>query len=225
MKINIVKNKIVKSNKYIKEIGLVFDSFGNTSIRYNGLCLIKPSGINLKKFRKNDVSVVEIKTSKLLNGKKPSVDLPIHLELYKKYPEINSIVHTHSMYATSWAQSLKTIPCLGTTHADYFNHNIPITKIVSDKNIINYERETGLSIIKIIKNDPLKYPGILLAKHGVVSWGSSIEKAIKNAEIIEYIAKLAFNTIFINRRIKKLKKTIHKLHFNRKHGPKSYYGQ
>jgi L-ribulose-5-phosphate 4-epimerase len=225
MKINFVKDKIIKSNKYIKEIGLVFDSFGNTSIRHNDLCLIKPSGINLEKFKRNDVSVVEIKSNKLLYGKKPSVDLPLHLELYKKYPEINSIVHTHSMYATSWAQSLKPIPCLGTTHADYFNQDIPITKIVSGKKIVNYEKESGLSITKILKKNPLKYPGILLSKHGVVSWGSSIEEAIKNAEAIEYIAKLAFNTIFINKKITKLKKKIHKLHYNRKHGPKSYYGQ
>lgn len=222
---NLIKAKIIKSNRFIKDKGLVFQSFGNTSIRHKDLCFIKPSGIDLKKFQKKDVSVVKIDSYKLIEGKKPSVDLPIHLEIYKKFSEINSIVHTHSIYATSWAQSLKPIPCLGTTHADYSLDEIPITKLITGKKIKNYEYETGLSIVKRIKQNPLKYPGVLLAGHGVISWGVSIEQAIKNAETLEYIAKLAFNTLRINKKITLLDKHIHELHFKRKNGPKSYYGQ
>lgn len=221
----LIKKKIIESNRFIKDSGLVFHSFGNTSIRHKNLCFIKPSGINLKKFQTKDVSVVQINNYKLISGKKPSVDLPMHLEIYKKFKEINSVVHTHSMYATSWAQSLKPIPCLGTTHADYSIDEIPITNLIKGKKVIKYEYETGLSVIKRVKKNPLKYPGILLAGHGVIAWGASIEQAIKNAETIEYIAKLAFNTLMINKKITLLDKDIHNLHFKRKNGPKSYYGQ
>lgn len=131
------KKKIIKLSKKLLKLNLQFLNFGNLSIRVGNLCFIKPSGVNIYKIKYNDVSVVDIKTNKHLSGKKPSVDTPTHLELYKKYPLIKSIVHTHSKYGTIWAQSLKPVPCYGTTHADFFLKNIPITKVLTKKQISN----------------------------------------------------------------------------------------
>ena len=137
-----IKKKIIKLSKKLLELNLQFLNFGNLSIRVGNLCFIKPSGVNIYKIKYNDVSVVDIKTNKHLSGKKPSVDTPTHLELYKKYPLIKSIVHTHSKYGTIWAQSLRSVPCYGTTHADFFLKNIPITKVLTKKQISNnYEKE------------------------------------------------------------------------------------
>lgn len=216
-------------NKQLQKSGLQINQFGNVSIRYNDLCLIKPSGIDLKKITYKDISVVKIKNKKLLSGLKPSVDLNIHLELYKKFNNIKSIVHTHSLYASSWAQCGRQIPCYGTTHADYYPKEIPITNFPK-KSLIkeNYEREIGISIINklnLLKLNDQKIPGILVANHGVVSWGPSPKLAMENAHAIEFIAHLAFNSEILNKRTKKLPVFLHRKHYNRKHGKKSYYGQ
>jgi len=219
----------LKLNKQLLKSGLQINQFGNVSIRYKDLCLIKPSGIDLKKITYKDISVAEINNKKLLSGLKPSVDLNIHLELYKKFKNIKSIVHTHSLYASSWAQSGRQIPCYGTTHADYYPKEIPITNFPK-KSLIkeNYEREIGISIINklnLLKLNDQKIPGILVANHGVVSWGSSPKLAMENAHAIEFIAQLAFNSEILNKRTKRLPVFLHRKHYNRKHGKKSYYGQ
>jgi L-ribulose-5-phosphate 4-epimerase len=221
------KKKIIKLSKKLLKLNLQFLNFGNLSIRVGNLCFIKPSGVNIYKIKYNDVSVVDIKTNKHLTGKKPSVDTPTHLELYKKYPLIKSIVHTHSKYGTIWAQSLKPVPCYGTTHADFFLKNIPITKVLTKKQISNnYEKEIGLSIIQTVKNtNILELPGILIANHGVYSWGKDPNSTLNNALIIEIICEIAFNTRLINKKIKPIKKILNKKHFFRKNGPNAYYGQ
>jgi len=219
----------LKLNIQLLKSGLQINSFGNVSIRYNNLCFIKPSGVNLTLTKFLDISVVDIKSGKILSGKKPSVDLDIHLSVYKNFKDINSITHTHSLYATSWAQSGRSIPCYGTTHADYYPKEIPITDLVNKKNLKNnYETEIGNTILKKLKKIKVKaadIPGMLILKHGVLAWGNTGKIAIENAIAIEFIAKLAFNSELINRSAKKLPNALHKKHYNRKHGTNSYYGQ
>ena len=161
---------------------------------------------------------IDIKSGKILSGKKPSVDLDIHLSVYKNFKDINSIIHTHSLYATSWAQSGRSIPCYGTTHADYYPKEIPITDSVSIKNLKNnYEAEIGNTIIKKLKKIKAKatdIPGVLIANHGVVAWGNTGKSAMENAIAIEFIAKLAFNSELIKKNVKKLPNAIHKKHYN-----------
>ena len=227
-----MKQQLIRSLKLNKELitsGLQINEFGNASIRHKNLCLIKPTGANLNLIKYSDISVIDIIKKKIISGKKPSVDLDIHLAIYKNYKDIHSIVHTHSLYATSWAQSGRSIPCYGTTHADYYPNDIPITKLLNKRNIQkNYEEEIAKSVVsklKDLKIDPLNIPGMLISNHGVLAWGKSSKDAMKNAIAIEFIAQLAFNSEVINNKIKKLQVTLHKKHYYRKHGPKSYYGQ
>ena len=216
-------------NKKLLKSGLQINSFGNASIRHDSLCFIKPSGVNLSLTKFSDISVVDIKSGKILSGKKPSVDLDIHLSIYKHFKYINSITHTHSLYATSWAQSGRPIPCYGTTHADYYPGEIPITDLLKKHEIKKYyENEIGNSIIKKLKKNkitPKDIPGILILNHGVLSWGNIAKTAIENAIAIEFIAQLAFNSELINKSVRKLPKDLHNKHYNRKHGKNSYYGQ
>jgi len=219
----------LKLNIKLLNSGLQINSFGNASIRYNGLCFIKPSGVDLKLIKFSDISVVDIKSGKILSGKKPSVDLNIHLSVYKNFKDINSITHTHSLYATSWAQSGRSIPCYGTTHADYYPKEIPITESINKKNLKkNYEVEIGNTILKKLKKIETRavdIPGILVLNHGVLSWGNTPKIAIENAIAIEFIAQLAFNSEIINKNLKKIPNDLHKKHYDRKHGKNSYYGQ
>ena len=216
-------------NKKLLSLGLQIHTFGNASIRHKNFCIIKPSGANLKKLKPSDLSVVNIKNKKIISGKKPSVDLDTHLEIYKNFKNINSIVHTHSVYATSWAQAKKPIPCYGTTHADYYSREIPITKSINQSQVKkNYEYQTGklvVSKIKELKINPLYIPGILVSGHGPFAWGSNSKDALSNAQTIEYIAELAFNTKRINQNVKSIPKFLQDKHYKRKIGPNSYYGQ
>jgi L-ribulose-5-phosphate 4-epimerase len=227
-----MKSKLVetlKLNKAILKHGLQIHLFGNASIRYKNLCLIKPSGVNIAKLRYSEVSVVNIDSGKLISGKKPSVDLDTHLLIYKNFPEINSIIHTHSVFATSWAQAKKEIPCFGTTHADYYYNQIPITKSLSKVKVNRkYEHETGKSIvskIKKLKIKPLDIPGILVASHGPFCWGENANKALENALTVEYLAELAYKTKIINNKISSIPRFLQLKHYKRKVGPNSYYGQ
>lgn len=216
-------------NKKLISLGLQIHTFGNASIRYKDYCIIKPSGANLNKLKYSELSVVNIKNKNIISGKKPSVDLETHLEIYKNFESINSIVHTHSVYATSWAQAKKPIPCYGTTHADYYSREIPITKSINKKQVKkNYEYQTGklvVSKIKDLKINPLNIPGILVSGHGPFAWGFNSKDALSNAQTIEYIAELAFNTKRINKNVKSIPKFLQNKHYKRKIGPNSYYGQ
>jgi len=218
--------KIVKYMSVISE-KLAIQSFGNISIRLNNRMLIKPSGVNV--FKEGDVSEVDIKTGEWKAGKKPSSDTPTHIELYKAFSNIVGIVHTHSTYATAWAQASKPIPCIGTTHADYWNGEITITRDLTNEEIEGeYEKETGKVIIEKIKElnvNPLDCPGILVANHGSFAWGETVEDAVKHAELLEYIARLAWLSLSINPDADPISKVLLNKHFYRKHGPDSYYGQ
>ena len=223
------KHLCLKANKQIFSSGLVFDTFGNASLKVSNNFVIKPSGINLMECTAEDMSIVAVQSGKLIEGNRPSSDTPTHLELYRSFPQLGGITHTHSPYATAWAQTANSIPCLGTTHADYWRGEIPVTRPMTDQEISgDYEEETGKIIVETIKElclDPLECPGILVMHHGPFTWGKTIEEAVNNAEALEYIAKLAWMTRQLNQSIPAISPSLHSRHFTRKHGPKSYYGQ
>ena len=224
-----IKKTSYKANLDLKESKLVIQNFGNVSVRYENYIIIKPSGVNLKKISYDNMVPVNIFDGKYTGRLKPSSDTPTHIEIYKHYRDIQSVVHTHSPYATSWAQAGFPIPCFGTTHADFWKDKIPITRKLKKKEIeANYEKNTGLVIIetfKKLKTTPLESPGVLVNNHGVFTWGESPQDAIKNAEAIELIAKMAFNSLMINPDLKPVDKILHNKHFYRKHGENKYYGQ
>ena len=224
-----MKTEVLNKNKELILLGLVIDTFGNASAKDGSSILIKPSGVDLSLISKSDISVVEINSGKLLSGKSPSSDTPTHLEIYRSFPQLEGITHTHSPYATAWAQTGNSIPCLGTTHADYWRGEIPVTRPMTDQEISgDYEKETGKVIVETINKmcmDPLECPGILVMCHGPFTWGKTIEEAVKNAEMLEYIAKLSWLTHQLNQSIPAISPSLHSRHFTRKHGPQSYYGQ
>ena len=224
-----MKTEVLNKNKELILLGLVIDTFGNASAKDGSSILIKPSGVDLSLISKNNISVVEINSGKLLSGKSPSSDTPTHLEIYRSFPQLGGITHTHSPYATAWAQTGNSIPCLGTTHADYWRGEIPVTRPMTDQEISgDYEKETGKVIVETINKmcmDPLECPGILVMCHGPFTWGKTIEEAVKNAEMLEYIAKLSWLTHQLNQSIPAISPSLHSRHFTRKHGPQSYYGQ
>ncbi len=224
-----MKTEVLNKNKELILLGLVFDTFGNASAKDGSSILIKPSGVDLSLISKNNISVVEINSGKLLSGKSPSSDTPTHLEIYRSFPQLGGITHTHSPYATAWAQTGNSIPCLGTTHADYWRGEIPVTRPMTDQEISgDYEKETGKVIVETINKmcmNPLECPGILVMCHGPFTWGKTIEEAVKNAEMLEYIAKLSWLTHQLNQSIPAISPSLHSRHFTRKHGPQSYYGQ
>ena len=216
-------------SKYIYKSGLVVRDFGNVSVRRKDDFIIKASGRPMESISENDFVRVKYNGDVAKSSLRPSSDTPTHLELYNEYEEIGAIVHTHSPYATSWAQSGKSIPCFGTTHADYWCIDVPITRRLSKKEIeSSYEVETGKVIIeklKQIKLNPLECPGIIVLNHGPFAWGPNLEKAVEHAEVLEYIAKMAFNALLINPDLNKIDKSLLNKHFFRKHGPNAYYGQ
>jgi len=224
-----IYDQVSNANSLLIQKNLVIQNFGNASRRFHHKCLIKGSGINSSKVKSSDIVAVELKTGKYNSSIKPSTDTPTHIELYKRFKEIGGIVHSHSLYATTWAQAAIPIPCLGTTHADYWSGEIPITRdLTTDEINGEYEKETGKVIIEKIKElniDPLDCPGILVFNHGPFTWGKTVEDAVKHAELLEYIARLAWLSLSINPDAKPISKALHNKHYSRKHGPRSYYGQ
>ena len=224
-----MKTEVLNKNKELILLKLVIGNFGNASAIDGSSVLIKPSGVDLSLISESDISEVEINSGKLLSGKSPSSDTPTHLELYRSFPQLGGITHTHSPYATAWAQTANSIPCLGTTHADYWRGEVPLTRSMTDQEISgDYEKETGKIIVETINKmcmDPLECPGILVMCHGPFTWGKTIEEAVKNAEMLEYIAKLSWLTHQLNPSIPAISPSLHSRHFTRKHGPQSYYGQ
>ena len=225
-----LKKKCLEQNRLLSKKKLIIHNFGNVSLRLDkNYFIIKPSGIDLKTVKASEFPVVSIKTNKVVEGKlKPSSDTPTHLEIYKKYPKLKSITHTHSPYAITWAQSGKAIPLIGTTHADYWSDEVPIAGFLSLKELNKgYEKNTGNLILRTLKKkklNPYQCPGILVSGHGPFTWGTEIDSSVINAEILEFIAKTTFNSFLIKIK-KKLPKYISKKHFKRKHGNNSYYGQ
>ena len=226
-------NKIIKkcitNNISLVEKGLVVQNFGNSSIKIEkNYFAIKPSGVNLNKLKLNDIPIIRISDGKTFFSKlRPSVDSPIHQEIYKNFKNVTNISHTHSKFASSWAQSGKNIPNFGTTHSDVSLEEIKNLNYLNQlKTYRNYEKNLGIQIVNYIKKlkNPFYVPGVLLSGHGVFTWGKNNSDSVMNAELIEYIAEMALYTKII-RTNKKIPKYLKEKHFFRKHGLDSYYGQ
>lgn len=228
-KFNNINKRVFDVNHLLSKSSLVIQNFGNASSRSNDGFVIKPSGIDLSSSSSDEMVSVDLKGN-ILNGKlKPSSDEPTHRYIYANENMVNGIVHTHSKFATAFAQANVPIKNLGTTHSDFSKYNILVTdQLTQDETNNGYELNTGKKILeKLHENNIniLETPGILSIRHGVFAWGVSIEDAFKNAEIIEYIAELNYLTNVINPDSKKIEEYIANKHFNRKNGPNSYYGQ
>lgn len=223
-----LKQKVFQANLDLVKHGLVIFTWGNVSAidREKGLVVIKPSGVSYETMKPEDMVVVNL-DGKVVEGKlKPSSDTATHLILYKAFPNIGGVVHTHSTYATSWAQAGCDIPNIGTTHADYFKDAIPCTRMMTVEEIqSNYELETGNVIVERFNGlDPDHTPGVLVNNHGPFAWGKDADNAVYNAVVMEQVAKMAMYSLNINPNLKMNEELIKK-HFFRKHGPNAYYGQ
>lgn len=223
-----LKEKVFKANLDLVKHGLVIFTWGNVSAidREKGRVVIKPSGVSYEEMKADDMVVLDL-DGNIMEGKlKPSSDTPTHLVLYRAFPEIGGIVHTHSTYATSWAQAGVGIPNIGTTHADYFSSAIPCTRSMTQQEVEGeYEKETGNVIVERFENlNPVHIPGVLVANHGPFSWGKNADEAVYNAVVMEQVAKMATISYNINPELTMNPHLITK-HFQRKHGPNAYYGQ
>lgn len=219
-------------NKSLKENNLVKLTWGNASvISEDGRnIIIKPSGVNFSELTYSQLCIVDIYSGKLISGMKPSVDTAIHLEIYKAFPEIKSIIHSHSKFATSWAQALRPIPILGTTHADYFISDIPVARQLEKDELDEYEKNLGQCVVDFYqtkKINPLNIPAILLPGHGVMVFSDSPKRTLECAIVLEEIAEMAYYTTSINPSIQpcKLSRELYTKHFERKNGINKYYGQ
>lgn len=224
-----LKQKVLLANKDLVKYNLVTLTWGNVSgiDRKKNLVVIKPSGVDYNKLKINDMVVVDL-NGKIVEGKlRPSSDTPTHIELYKNFKTIGGITHSHSMYATIFAQACKEIPCYGTTHADHFYGVIPVTRFLTKKEVEDgYELNTGKIMVERFKDlNPVATPGVLLAGHAPFTWGSSPAESVRNNLILERVAEMAFSTLQLNPDLKQLPKHIVNKHYLRKHGPNAYYGQ
>jgi L-ribulose-5-phosphate 4-epimerase len=224
-----LREQVLEANLDLVRRGLVLATFGNASgvARDEGLIVIKPSGVAYDEMKPEHLVVTDMQ-GKLIEGTlRPSSDLPTHASLYRAFPAIGGVAHTHSEYATAWAQARKPIPCFGTTHADYFHGPIPLTEPMSDNEIEGeYEANTGVAIIRTFRTlDPLEIPAVLVANHGPFAWGTDARKATENAWMLEAVARFAYLTVGINPHAQGIGKSLHDRHFLRKHGKNAYYGQ
>jgi len=225
-----LKRNVCEANRRLVREGLVIHTWGNVSgvDRTSGNMVIKPSGVSYDGMTPEHMVVVSLGTGEVVEGDlKPSSDTPTHLVLYRAFKDIGGIVHTHSLYATAWAQAQRDIAALGTTHADYFHGPVPCTRSLTAKEIKNdYEANTGHVIVqKFKKLDPMHVPGVLVASHAPFAWGPSLEKAVENAVVLEHLARLASETLRVKSSVKPLPRALLDKHFIRKHGPDASYGQ
>jgi L-ribulose-5-phosphate 4-epimerase len=226
-----LKQAVLEANLQLPKHGLVTFTWGNVSgiDRETGLVVIKPSGVPYEELHVEDLVVLDLDGNIVEGTLRPSSDTPTHLALYNAFPEIGGIVHTHSPWATSWAQAGRPIPALGTTHADYFYGEIPCTRTLTEEEIgRGYEHETGNVIIETFENqglDPVAMPGILLSGHAPFSWGKNANQAAHNAVVLEEVAKMALNTIMLNPQVTAIDQFLLDKHYLRKHGVHAYYGQ
>lgn len=224
-----LREEVLEANLELVRRGLVAFTFGNASgfDRASGLAVIKPSGVPYEDLTANDLVVTDLDGKSVEGALRPSSDLPTHLTLYRAWNSVNGVVHTHSRYATAWAQANKEIPCYGTTHADYFHGPVPLTRhMTRDEIELAYERETGNVIIERLRGtDPLSSPAVLVSGHAPFFWGADVAKAAHTAAVVEEVAHMAFLTLTINAEAKPLGEAQHNKHFFRKHGAGAYYGQ
>ena len=226
-----LKEQVLEANLELPKLGLVDFTWGNVSGKdpETGAIVIKPSGVPYETMKAADMVVVDGE-GKVIDGKlKPSSDLPTHIELYRHFPAIGGVVHTHSTWATVWAQACRGIPALGTTHADYFFGEIPCTKILSQAQTSGqYEVETGLAIIERFREgkiDPASMAAVLVANHGPFTWGKDANDAVHNAAVLELTARMALLSLQLEKNLKPMPQHLLEKHFFRKHGPGAYYGQ
>ena len=226
-----LKKKVYEVNMELPRYGLVTFTWGNVSgiDREKGLFVIKPSGVDYDKMTWEDMVVMDLEGNKVEGKFKPSSDTPTHLELYKAFPEIGGIVHTHSSYATSWAQAGRSIPCYGTTHADYIYGEVPCVRCLTKEEIEEaYETNTGHLIVnefKRMNKDPMAVPAVLCKNHGPFAWGKDPMDAVHNAVVLEEVAKMAYRTEIINPQVQPAPNELQDKHYYRKHGANAYYGQ
>ena len=226
-----LKERVLKANLLLPELDLVKFTWGNVSEidREKGIIAIKPSGVDYENLTADDIVLVDL-DGNIVEGKlRPSSDTATHIELYKAFSDIGGVVHTHSEWAVSWAQSGRGIPCYGTTHADCFYGEIPCTREMTDEEIESaYEKNTGIVIAETFMKrniDPMAVPGVLCVNHGPFSWGKDGHDAVHNAAVLETVAEMATKTELLNPSVKPVKQAILDKHYFRKHGKNAYYGQ
>ena len=225
-----LKQKVFKANLDLVKHNLVIFTWGNVSgiDREKGLVVIKPSGVEYDVMKAEDMVVVDLMSGKVVEGDlNPSSDTPTHLVLYRAFPEIGGIVHTHSTYATAWAQTGLDIPNIGTTHADYFHDGIPCTADMAEDQMAEYEYNTGGVMVNRILNgniNPVHTPAALVKNHGPFAWGKDADQAVYHAVVAEQVAKMAYISFTLNPNTTMNPLLVEK-HFSRKHGPNAYYGQ
>lgn len=226
-----LKKRVYEANMLLPKYGLVTFTWGNVSEidRETGYFVIKPSGVDYETMSPDDMVVMDLEGNRIEGRYKPSSDTATHIELYKKYPEIGGVVHTHSPEATSWAQAGRSIPLYGTTHADYFYGDIPCARSLTQEEIEGaYEQNTGFVIIETFETaglNPMHTPAVLCKNHGPFSWGKDAHEAVHNAVVLEEVAKMATKTESINPQATNAPEYLKNKHFNRKHGANAYYGQ
>ena len=226
-----LKKEVFEANMLLPKYGLVTFTWGNVSAidRESGLFVIKPSGVPYETMTADDMVVMDLDGNRVEGKYKPSSDTPTHLILYKRFPNIGGVVHTHSAYATSWAQSGRSIPCYGTTHADYFYGAIPCVRCLNKDEIeADYETNTGILIADSFEAENLDYeavPGVLCKNHGPFTWGKDAHEAVHNAVVLEEVAKMAYRTEVINSEVLPAPSELQDKHYFRKHGKNAYYGQ
>lgn len=227
-----LRTAVVVANHAIATAGLVRLSFGNASAadREEGVFGIKPSGVACGELRPEEVVILSLRDGEVVEGThRPSSDTPTHLVLYRAFPAIGGVVHTHSAYATAWAQAARPIPCLGTTHADHFRGAVPVTRQLTSEEVEGaYEVETGEVVVECLRAlgcDPLDMPAVLVASHGPFVWGRSAAEAAENATALELVAAIALDTLRLQEVTRPIDDSLLTRHFTRKHGPSAYYGQ
>ena len=223
-----LKRRVYEANMLLPKHGLVTFTWGNVSEidRETGCFAIKPSGVDYDKLTPEDMVIMDLNGDKVEGKYNPSSDTPTHLELYKAFPNIGGIVHTHSPWATSWAQAGRSIPCYGTTHADYIYGEVPCARCLTEKELENYETNTGLLIAEVFQaRDYEAVPAVLCKNHGPFTWGKDGHEAVHNAVVLEEVAKMAAWTEMIHPRVKEAPQELQDKHYYRKHGANAYYGQ
>ena len=224
-----LQEQAFEANRELPRKGLVSETFGNVSAfdKDLGVFAIKPSGVPYPELTPETMVVLDLENRIVLGKLRPSSDTPTHRMLFRHFKGIRGICHTHSSFATAWAQAEKPIPVLGTTHADLIHGDIPCTSVITDEQIEKqYEIETGQLIVDTFSHlSPLEVPMVLVARHGPFSWGTSAKQAVYHSVMLEELARIAFHTLQINPKINRLKASLIEKHFQRKHGPNAYYGQ
>lgn len=226
-----LKKRVYEANMQLPKHGLVTFTWGNVSEldRETGYFAIKPSGVEYDKMTPDDMVIMDLNGNKIEGSYNPSSDTATHIELYKAFSDIGGIVHTHSSYATSWAQAGRSIPCYGTTHADYIYGEVPCVRCLTKEEIdAGYEKNTGVLIVKEfirLCKDPAAVPAVLCKNHGPFTWGKNAMDAVHNAVVLEEVAKMAYRTESINHHVQPAPQELQDKHYYRKHGANAYYGQ